>query len=331
MKNLNEAFSVSKGKVYNRTIKPNANPLMIFAPNTQGGGVYGLSKEKKQEITNNFLRQVNKADVSQLTPNEKIRLQELLRPTSYARSFLVVPVFDVSDTIQIEGKEDFIKGTDDYNKLQWHQADSVDEAVKPIYNALLDVAKSLNINVSQAEKLRGGSRGVSKSGSIEVLQNQGNDVGLTKTLAHELTHELLHQKYAGSKNPDVQQFFIGKEQGRQVMEQQAELSAWIFMDAYGFDVKTTSLNYTLIWGGNKDNMVKVFDTVSGVVNYLIDQVNERLKASQAMNEEGVSAEPHLAQHIGAADVAKFLGVERDFNAVAGHHQLKERFYNLVNK
>src|SRR5579859_4138173 len=29
-------------KIYNRTVKPEARPLMIFAPNAQGGGVYGL-------------------------------------------------------------------------------------------------------------------------------------------------------------------------------------------------------------------------------------------------------------------------------------------------
>ena len=121
----------------------------------------------------------------------------------------------------------------------------------------------------------GTSKGVSTSGKIIILQNSGNDVGMTKTLAHELSHELLHQKYAKGKNKDLDQFFIGTEQGSGVVEQQAELTAWMVMASFGFDLQTTSINYVVLWGGDDKNMLEVFDAVSSVANYLIYEITNR--------------------------------------------------------
>jgi hypothetical protein len=177
-----------------------------------------------------------------------------------------------------------------------------------------------------------GSRGVSANGAIRLLKNEGNDIGLTKTLAHEITHELLHQKYLSTKGDESSKFFLGTAEGRAAVEQQAELSAWMFMYAFGFDLKTTSLNYVLLWGGDKDKMVKVFDTVSSSVNYLIDFVNKKIKSL----DEGMGSHAH-GKHITPDEIAKLIGVGSEYQSLksgntpdADVEELKERILRKLN-
>ena len=84
---------------------------------------------------------------------------------------------------------------------------------------------------------------------------------------------MLHQKYLSQKNSKYAAYFVGNENGRGLVEQQAELSAWMLLASFGFDLKTTSINYVAIWGADKDAMVRVFDTIANVVNFMIDYVN----------------------------------------------------------
>jgi hypothetical protein len=107
------------------------------------------------------------------------------------------------------------------------------------------------------------------------------------------------------------------------------------MYAFGFDLKTTSLNYVLLWGADKDKMVKVFDTVSGVVNYLIDSVNKKIKSL----DEGMGTHTH-GKHITPIEIANLLGVEKEYKEVksgdktdkpnADVEELKERILRKLN-
>jgi len=308
-------------KYYNRTVKPDAQPLMVYAPNSVGGG---MSADKKEEAEKNYLAKIGKTK-DKMSPHEKIVLQSLQRGYGYAKSFTFVSVYDVADTQQIEGKEDFIKGTEDRNKLKWHEENNITEEVRPLYTALLNIAKEKGIDVSMADTL-GGARGVSSSGRIQILKNEGNDVGLTKTLAHELAHEFLHQTYLGTRDKELGKFFIGKTEGKDAIEQQAEIAAWMIMDAFGFDVKTTSLNYAVIWGGDKEKMVKVFDTVAGVVNKIIDDINSQLKKNVSEN----TGQPRLGQHVSPQEIANFIGVGNEYSQEAKRESMLENFYRKVN-
>lgn len=200
----------------------------------------------------------------------------------------------------------------------------ISDEVRPIYKGLLDFTEEKNIKLEFTDDLDG-ARGSSASGAIQLLRNEGNDVGLTKTLAHEITHELLHQKYLSSKGDETSKFFLGTSEGRAAVEQQAELSAWMFMYAFGFDLKTTSLNYVILWGGDKDKMVKVFDTVSGVVNYLINYVNKKITSL----DEGMGSHTH-GKNITPDEIAKLLGVEDEYRE-AEKEELKERLIQKLNR
>lgn len=300
---------------YNRTVNENAKPLMVWAPQGAKGK---KSKEQQEEITQDFLKKVNKKSYNELTPNEKIRLDKEIRGYSYATRFTFAPVYDVSDTTQIEGTEDYIEKAKAAKKdIKWYEENLLSDEVRPIYQALMDFCEDKGITTELIDDLDG-ARGSSGSGIIQLLRNEGNDVGLTKTLAHEITHELLHQKYLSNKGDETSKFYVGRGISLQTVEQQAELSAWMFMYAFGFNLKTTSLNYTIMWGGNKENMVKVFDTVSSVVNYLIDYVNNKITT---LDES--QGNPLHGDHVTPDEIARLLGVEKDFNAIKQKQQIKE--------
>ena len=187
---------------------------------------------------------------------------------------------------------------------------------------------------------------MSSSGMIQLLKNEGNDVGLTKTLAHEIAHELLHQNYVKSKNSKYAQYFIGKSEGRDAVEQQAELTAWMVLGAFNFDMKTTSLNYAALWGADKDAMIRVFDTVSSVVSMLVDYISRKNKtnANTAVPQNNTNAAvpqvapqnealDNTARRVTPMDVARFVGVEREYQDVLNKNkgELVENFYSLLKK
>jgi len=314
---------------FNRKVVDKTKRMIVRSPAKNALRKY--SKDQEQELISRFLKSVNKKSYNDLGPGEKERLGVMLRGQMVRREFEFTPVYDISNTVQIEGKENLVGDIEKRNEIKWFEENMLSDEVRPIYSALMEFAKENDIIVNLSDEL-GGSRGSSGSGKINLLKTEGNDVGITKTLAHEISHELLHQNYLKNKNSKYAQYFVGQAEGRDLVEQQAELSAWMVLASYGFDLKTTSLNYAAIWGADKEAMIRVFDTVTGVVNLLLDYINSRLNNTTPMTEaEGVM--PHAAKHITPMDVAKFLGVTNDYQQVLNNAKsnLRESFYNLLNK
>jgi hypothetical protein len=247
----------------------------------------------------------------------------------------------------MEGKENYLGDYEKRDQIKWFEENMISEEVRPIYKSLLDFAQENGIKIELVDELNG-ARGMSSSGMIQLLKNEGNDVGLTKTLAHEIAHELLHQNYVKSKNSKYAQYFIGKSEGRDAIEQQAELTAWMVLGAFNFDMKTTSLNYAALWGADKDAMIRVFDTVSSVVSMLVDYISRKNKtnantATTQNNTNTVAPAPQAAPQNEALnntartttpmDVARFLGVEKEYQDVLNKNkgELVENFYSLLKK
>ena len=127
---------------------------------------------------------------------------------------------------------------------------------------------------------------------------------MVNTLCHEFAHELLHQDYEG-KPDELKDYFIGTKQGRSVVEQQAELCAWIVLKEFGYHLNT-SINYVGIWGLNKDNAVTIFDTVASVATKITTKIINNVKSKKVMSENI----KHLKEHtITGLDVAKLIGCE----------------------
>lgn len=312
---------------YNRTVNKDAKKIWVRSPSKNALRPY--SKDEKEKIIANFVKSVNKRSYDELSVGEKDRLGVMLRGRFSGNSFDFTPVYDVADTTQMAGKEELLGDYEKKKEIKWYEENMISDEVKPIYNALMNFAQEKGISIELVEPGEMGSaRGVSKSGSIGLLKSAGNDVGITKTLAHEITHELLHQKYLHDRDPEMKKFFVGQAEGRDLVEQQAELSAWMIMAQYGFDLKTTSLNYVAIWGANKDDMVKVFDTVTGVVNYMIDYINSQLNKTEISEAVG---EIQPARHVTPMDVAKVLGVGGEYQQELKKQHMIERYNKLINK
>ncbi len=312
---------------FNRIVNDGAKPIFLLRPNTVP---MKPNSQMYKDVTAKFLADAGVRTEKELGNVQKRQLQ--LKRTMYLGGYKGYAAYDVVDTTQMEGKEDLIAQTEK-KKPKWYEEGMLDEDVKPIYNALIDYTKAKGIEVELTdEKTLGGARGMSAGGKIFLLHNEGNDVGTTKTFVHELAHELLHQNYAKSKDKELEQYFLGREQGRNLIEQQAELTAWMVMGIFGFDLKKTSLGYVALWGADKNKMVEVFDMVAKVANYLITIINNGMgkhkKANEGMIEEA-AVEPQL---ITPMDVAQELGVEQEYQEELKKDELEgqmvEHFYKL---
>lgn len=320
----------------NREVVDKSKRILIIAPARSAFKSY--TPDEKKRIIINFLNSLGKKSEDELTLGEKEKLRVLLRGKLVKNEFELAPVYDITDTKQIEGKENLVKDVDDFINMKWYVDDYKTSEITPLYNALLKFADENGISISFEEKdskILKGARGASIGGKIYVLKNDGNDVGITKTLAHEIFHELLHQKYLSQKNSKYAAYFVGNENGRGLVEQQAELSAWMLLASFGFDLKTTSINYVAIWGADKDAMVRVFDTIANVVNFMIDYVNGVITTFASTNVKLSEVENIVkkGKHITPMDVAKVLGVTDEYKEVLSdlRNKINEHFYRFVKR
>ena len=137
------------------------------------------------------------------------------------------------------------------------------------------------------------------SGKIGLLKNQKINIGQLNTLIHEFAHEILHQKYLKNANDEFSAYFVGTDEGRGKVEQQAELCAWIVLKMFGYDMKT-NINYVGIWGLDENNAADVFDSVAKVAEIIYDGINSRLNV--------IKENIKLKESITGRDVAQMIGM-----------------------
>ena len=280
---------------FNKEVVDDARPIWLWIPTN----FTPYTDEEKEEITNNFLRINKVSSVKELHPGKKEKLKVLLSGTN-PRSFELGPYFyDVRFTKQIPDTEDLV-GSNKHD-IQWFD-DSGEETseTKLYFEALLHLVQSSGVKVDYVSSL-GGARGVSKSGSIDLLSNQKINTGMINTLVHEFAHELLHQQYLKTNNHELGEYFVGTQDGRGKVEQQAELCAWIVMKNFGYDMRT-NINYVGIWGLDQSNAAEVFDSVAKVAQYIVKGIdkNINLMSESRILKESIS--------ITGKDVANMLGL-----------------------
>jgi len=109
----------------------------------------------------------------------------------------------------------------------------------------------------------------------------------------------------------------------------------MLLASFGFDLKTTSINYVAIWGADKDAMVRVFDTIANVVNFMIDYVNGVITTFASTNVKLSEVENIVkkGKHITPMDVAKVLGVTDEYKEVLSdlRNKINEHFYRFVKR
>lgn len=269
--------SASNWKEANKTIKKGAKAISLWFPK----GKREYTPEEQELIKKDFLMKKKVKSVEELTVGDREKLRKEMNRT-VAESFDLGPYwYDVRFTEQIPGTEDLVGNPGD--NIKWFD-DSGDETpeLASIIDSTLAVIEEEGITLSYTDNL-GGARGVSKSGSIEILKDQPKNAGMLNTIIHEFAHEILHQTYLKTKNEEMKEYFVGTSDGRGKVEQQAELCAWIVMRSFGYDMQT-NINYVGIWGLNQDNAVKVFDSVSRVATFISQKINLKEQEKSGMNE-----------------------------------------------
>lgn len=306
---------------YGRRIKPGSKPIMLWIPK----GEKSRDEEEKILITNEFLTRKRVKSVKELSASDRERLNKHLNKTVPQYFDLAPYWYDWRFTEQMEGTEDVLGNPSD--NIQWFDdsGEETPELVKHI-DALIEVIQDKGIEVNFVDDL-GGARGVSKSGVIDVLRNQPKNAGMFNTLTHEFAHELLHQKYLQSKDDETKEYFVGTEEGRGKVEQQAELCAWIVLRSFGYDMPT-NINYVGIWGLNQDNAVKVFDSVSNAATYISKKINKKengedtdmFESKKYIKENNIPSGEEIAQMVGCGNVYRR----------AKRHQLMSNRNNNLN-
>lgn len=334
--------STSNWRNANRKIKSGAPAIALWMP-------HGDKKFKTQWqkhvgkvdwlIQNGKLRQIDPNSISykqidslvaKLSIGEKETLNKYLNQFNGPVTHTLEPLwYDYRFTEQIPGTEDLI-GSPNNEDIEWFDGTSQEtDKTSRLYDAVINAIKSTQINlVYGTEQTLGGARGVSKSGEIEVLQGIPKNAGAISTLVHEFSHELLHQKWLSNSSQDFAKYFVGTEQGRALVEQQAEISAWIVMRNFGYSMQT-AVNYVGCWGGDERNVIKVFDTVANVASYIINSVQEQLSNMNESMQNTVN--------LSGMDVAQMLGQE----AVSEYQkslqlnqkltEIKNKFFDFLNR
>lgn len=170
--------------------------------------------------------------------------------------FILKPVFDISDTEVIEGKEDLAKKPD----VKWYDENIIDEQTRYLYDALLEFAKTKNIKVSivDTEEL-GSARGASFVGKIQLVREN------ISTLIHEIAHEILHDREMRA-NKNVPSKFL---------ELQAEGVAYLVLREFGLPHEHTS-KYLAIWRIEPDNIreneYSIRSAATEIINYVKDYI-----------------------------------------------------------
>ena len=309
---------------YNKTVIPGSPAIYLWCPI----GANKLTKTQKEQIQADFIRAANKNSYEELTPGEKDELRVRLLGNSNSGMFALQPFFyDIRYTKQIEGTEDV---TGDPNaSIDWFSEGDNNENTAHLYDSLLQVIESTGIKLGFVNDL-GGARGVSKSGNIDILKTGTKSSGTIITIVHEFAHELLHQKYL-KQNKDYSQYFIGTSQGRRAVEQQAELTAWIVMKEFNYDMPTAT-NYMGIWGMDENNAAKVFNDVASVSTFIINKLYLQL-SSNVYIQESSGYQPKQV-NITGLDVARMIGMEDVYQRSLENQKknfTEKYFSNLYNR
>ena len=282
----------------NRYVLPNAPAIILSVPRN----MKKYNPEERQLIKSTFLTQKGVKTVKELTPGDKEELDILLKGYGPEGFKYAADFYDHRFTKPKRGKKDLAPNASTEDVEWFDDKSPVEEKTEKLYSIGVEVIKDLGIQIQYVNDMNG-ARGSSSGGLIKVLKDVPKNIGAVKTLFHELAHELLHHKYASSRNAELAGFFVGRKQGRAMVEQQAEVSAWIICQYFGFNMQT-STNYMGCWGMDAKSAVNVFDTVADVSNYIIDKILKKM--GKKMNE--AVGENQSKLYVTGLDIANKVGL-----------------------
>ena len=254
------------------TPKPNATPIILARP----ASFKKLFGAQYDEVVRRFLEKEGVAAISELTPSQKRRLDRATKYPDSQGGFKEYLAYDISDLIKGEGAEEFPENT-----FKWYDADSDETAKeKVLINACIEFGKSIGVKSYEfidKDKL-GGSRGyASSAGDVRIIDDKRNH-GLLSTVIHETAHQIMHWEVVHTSNPHLKKFYRGGSalRGTDIIEQEAELCAWIVLSGFGYENQQEHFNYLANWGMNVNNCSDVFDSIMKVADFMYEGIMNNL-------------------------------------------------------
>ena len=254
------------------TPSPTAVPIVLSMP-ARFKQLYG---EKYDEVVRKFLKREKVELISDLTPSQKRRLDRETKYPDPLGGFKEYLAYDISDMVAGKNAEQFPQ-----NNFKWFDGHSDEtEKEKTLINACIAFGKSIGVKDYEfvGKNKLGGSRGsASIDGYVEIIDDKKNH-GLLSTVIHETAHQIMHWEVVKTTNPRLAKFYQGGSllRGSEIVEQEAELCAWIVLSGFGYENQQEHFNYLANWGMNVNNCNKVFDQVMKVASFIYDGMVEQL-------------------------------------------------------
>jgi hypothetical protein len=267
-RNAKDVRSKGEWREMGYTPKPNAKPIVLAMP----AGFKKLFGAQYDEVVRRFLEKEGVKAISELTPSQKRRLDRETKYVDPRAGFKEYIAYDISDLIKGEGAEEFPE-----NKFKWYDADS-DETQKEkiLIDACIAFGKSIGVkgyNFVGNDTL-GGARGAASSeGYVDIIDDKRNH-GLLSTVIHETAHQIMHWEVVHTTNPSLKKFYRGGSmlRGKEIVEQEAELCAWIVLSGFGYKNQQEHFNYLANWGMNIENCSAVFDSIMKVADFMYEGI-----------------------------------------------------------
>ena len=222
-----------------RQIKNWNEGMIIFAPNK-------ISVEKTNAKTG------EKEKISILNPKNPYRIEK---------------TYDISATEPIPGHKGSFQPV---SRKDWSKDsnDDVDE-LNILINSLTNWIKEKKINVNY-EELSSEMGGYSSGGKI-AINNKFKGINLFSTLVHEAAHEILHwlEEKQNSKSE------IGVQSTRKQKEIDAETTAFIVCNHFGFETKDAP-NYLALWRAKGDEIRERKQNIHKASKIIIEGIQEKV-------------------------------------------------------
>ena len=265
-RNATDVRSKGEWKEMGYTPKEGATPIVLARP-AQFRQIVGA---KYDEIVRRFLEKMEVARISDLTPSQRRKLDRLTKYPDPYGGFKDYVAYDISDLIKGEGAEEL-----PVNTFDWYDKDSSEtDKERILIDACISFGKSIGIKdyIFVDAETMGGSRGsASKDGIVRIVNDKKNH-GLLSTVVHETAHEIMHWEVVKQANSTYAKYFRGGSmlRGTEIIEQEAELCAWIVLSGFGYKYQQQHFNYLANWGMNVNNCNKIFDDILKVADFIFN-------------------------------------------------------------
>lgn len=274
----------------NREVVDTSHPILLWRPE----GNTSLNKEQKQGIINDYLNELGVDSVKELNAGQREELNVRLRGIHAPSSFKTYFGYDIRFTKQIEGKEEIVGN--EKPKADWFdKSTNKSEYLSLLIDSAIKMIKDSGVKIKYVpyDELGGALGMATGSGEIILSQDAEPVLNYANTILHEFAHQLLHLKYLKkmheTSNGEWAQFYVGTQKGRKIVEEQAEICAWLTLKHFNYDVTTTSSIYAASWGMTNPKIAsQVFDSISGAASFMIGKIGKYM--SNVNNKDNNSVE-----------------------------------------